>query len=287
MAVAYSQTVNTGSVSASTVNIGPVTPSGDDRLLVAVCVPADAGGSPGVSLDEVEHSDRNVTSQGGVLWDSAIFGSYYRTHMQYILQPDADSDNVTFTMNEAPDHGGLGAAFFTGVHQTTPLGTPATKGPSTDDNPTVTLTDGATGDMVVDMIGGDGASMTVAGGGTLIFKYENISSYAGIGMAYEAGAASVERSWTWTDADYYFGAVTIFAAPTFSHEQEGARWRADDDNEASATWLDSQDTDITRAAATNTRIRILKNSTGDPPSEQDKIQERKVGDPASEWRDIA
>lgn len=287
MAVAYSQQVSTSSVSASTVNIGPVTPSGDERLLIATCAPADAGGAPGVSLDEVEHSDRTVSSNGGSIFDSTQFGSYYRVHMQYILQPDADSDDVTFTMNEAPDHGGLGASFFTGVHQTTPLGSVVTKGPSTDDNPTVTVTDGATGDMVVDCIGGNGATMTVAGGGTLIYKFENISSYMGIGHAYEAGAASVERSWTWTDADYYFGAVNIFAAPTFSHEQEGARWRDDDADEDEAAWLAAQDANITRATATNTRVRFLKNSTGDPPSEQDKIQERKVGDPASEWRDIS
>lgn len=70
-------------------------------------------------------------------------------------------------------------------------------------------------------------------------------------------------------------------------EQEGARWRDDDDNEADATWLAAQDLNITRAKALNTRVRILKNTTLDTPSEQDKIQERKVGDPDSEWRDIS
>ncbi len=70
-------------------------------------------------------------------------------------------------------------------------------------------------------------------------------------------------------------------------EQEGARWRDDDDNEADATWLATQDLNITRAKALNTRVRILKNTTLDTPSEQDKIQERKVGDPDSEWRDIS
>lgn len=42
-------------------------------------------------------------------------------------------------------------------------------------------------------------------------------------------------------------------------EQEGFRWRDDDNNEASATWLESQDTDITRAKNTNTRLRVLVN----------------------------
>lgn len=70
-------------------------------------------------------------------------------------------------------------------------------------------------------------------------------------------------------------------------EQEGGRWRDDDGNEAGATWLANQDVDITRATATNTRLRLLKNTTLDTPSEQDKLQERKVGDPDSEWRDIS
>lgn len=52
-----------------------------------------------------------------------------------------------------------------------------------------------------------------------------------------------------------FGFVN-YGAPL---QQEGFRWRDDDDDENSAAWLDTQDTHITRAKSTNTRLRILVN----------------------------
>lgn len=71
---------------------------------------------------------------------------------------------------------------------------------------------------------------------------------------------------------------------TLTRQQEGFRWRADDGDEDGATWLDSQDTDITRAKDTVTRLRVLTNVTDDPPSEALKLQYRKVGDPT--WKDL-
>lgn len=47
-------------------------------------------------------------------------------------------------------------------------------------------------------------------------------------------------------------------------EQEGFRFRDDDGSETTATWLANQDTNITRAKSTNTRLRLLLNATGNP-----------------------
>jgi hypothetical protein len=49
-------------------------------------------------------------------------------------------------------------------------------------------------------------------------------------------------------------------------EQEGFRFRNDDGSESAATWGAAQDTNITLASNTATRIRILLNATGDPAS---------------------
>jgi len=49
-------------------------------------------------------------------------------------------------------------------------------------------------------------------------------------------------------------------------EQEGFRFRNDDGSESAATWKANQDTNITLAAATVVRIRMLLNATGDPAS---------------------
>lgn len=69
-----------------------------------------------------------------------------------------------------------------------------------------------------------------------------------------------------------------------SIEQEGFRWRADDGSESAATWLDSQDVNITRATATNTRLRLLLNATGDPPTDQYQLSFKKSSD--STWKRV-
>lgn len=71
-----------------------------------------------------------------------------------------------------------------------------------------------------------------------------------------------------------------------SLEQEGFRFRADDGDEDGATWLASQDTDISRAADTNTRLRMLLNGTDDPGSAQYQLEWRKVSGP-TDWRKVS
>lgn len=64
-------------------------------------------------------------------------------------------------------------------------------------------------------------------------------------------------------------------------EQEGFRWRADDGSESGATALAAQDTDIVQPKSTNTRLRVLVNSTGDRGSESYQLEFRQVG--GSTW----
>lgn len=78
---------------------------------------------------------------------------------------------------------------------------------------------------------------------------------------------------------------SIYATYSGVIEQEGFRWRDDDGSETTATWLATQDTDITRAKSTNTRLRTLlntKDSGSNPSSQQFKLQYQKNG--ASAWR---
>lgn len=97
---------------------------------------------------------------------------------------------------------------------------------------------------------------------------------------------NTSASWTWTNInDVQVGmkrisgggqAVTqVYAIVDYTSattEQEGFRWRNDDGSETTATWLASQDTNITRAKNTNTRLRILLNTTGDLESEQLRLE---------------
>lgn len=69
-------------------------------------------------------------------------------------------------------------------------------------------------------------------------------------------------------------------------DQEGFRWRADDGDEDGATWLASQDVDITRTSDVATRLRMLVNTTGDVSSAQYQLEWRKVSGP-TDWRKIS
>lgn len=67
-------------------------------------------------------------------------------------------------------------------------------------------------------------------------------------------------------------------------EQEGFRFRDDDGDEDAATWLENQDTNLTREAGVNTRIRMLINATNDPPSQQYQLEYKKSTD--GEYRKV-
>ncbi len=64
-------------------------------------------------------------------------------------------------------------------------------------------------------------------------------------------------------------------------EQEGFRFRADDGSEITATGIAAQDTNIIREKNTNTRLRVVLNSTLDRGSESYRLEVRRVGD--STW----
>lgn len=68
-------------------------------------------------------------------------------------------------------------------------------------------------------------------------------------------------------------------------ELEGYRWRDDDGSETTASWLAAQDTNITQAKSTNTRLRVVLNATDNPPSQNYQLEVRKVGD--TDWTVIS
>lgn len=60
--------------------------------------------------------------------------------------------------------------------------------------------------------------------------------------------------------------------------QEGFRWRNDDGNETSATWLAAQDTGSYIPLNTNVRLRILLDTSGDASSFNPTLYYKKVGE---------
>lgn len=80
--------------------------------------------------------------------------------------------------------------------------------------------------------------------------------------------------------------IYILPSPSVgvSIQQEGFRWRDDDGTETTATWLASQDVNISRNKNVNTRLRMLINATGDPTTKQYQLEYRKVGD--TDWKAV-
>lgn len=112
---------------------------------------------------------------------------------------------------------------------------------------------------------------------------------AAIGMVEEtyAGTGGTGAK-TFTHATFPSNGWTFSLRPlaVASYEQEGFVWRDDDDDEANATSLESQDTPITRAVDTNTRLRVLTDITDDPGSDALTLQYKRDDEAASEWRTI-
>jgi hypothetical protein len=67
---------------------------------------------------------------------------------------------------------------------------------------------------------------------------------------------------------YYALAVRGNLVANATLDQEGFRWRADDGSETGASWLASQDTNISRNKETATRLRVLVDVLHDTPSAQ-------------------
>ena len=69
-----------------------------------------------------------------------------------------------------------------------------------------------------------------------------------------------------------------------SWEQEGFRFRNDDNDEINATWTATQDVSVSLPAETNYRLRMLTLAANNPPGTVATLQYRKVGD--TDWQTI-
>lgn len=67
-------------------------------------------------------------------------------------------------------------------------------------------------------------------------------------------------------------------APPPTLDQSAYRWRDDDADEDEATWLENENTTLTRAKALNTRLRVQLASTNDYPSTPFQLEYKKSDD---------
>lgn len=221
-AVAVDAMTKNVSTSAASLTFAHATGTGSNRLmLVAVVVGATAStGNNAGTVSSVTYGGTSLTQVGTV----AEPGTRVRTYIYRLLNPPFGSNNVVVTLAAArPVYAGV--TTFTGVDQTTPLGTFVStsagdvSGAGGGGTSATLNVSSAANELVFDVIGidresGDNVS-PVAGTGQTARWTDNSSGFVAGGSSTEAGASTVTMSWSWVSSNQYaIGAVAIKPATT-------------------------------------------------------------------------
>ena len=194
--------VSTGTGNGSSITVSHTT-AGTNRLMLVGISGWTFLGTPvvsGVTYNSVALS--LVGSQGSASFKMWIYG---------LVAPDTGTHDVVVTFSTAPNNGGVvGVETFTGVNQSTPLGT---FGSASGNGTTATVdVSSATGELVFDTLG---SRWTVTAGAGQTQRWNASSSFTTGSGSTEPGATTVTMSWgiSQTD-DWAIGAVPIKPAPT-------------------------------------------------------------------------
>lgn len=188
MAIALDAASSTSAMSANPV-IFSHTVSGADRFLIVGASWANGSSVTvtGVTYDSVAMTLIDEESN----LDS--FGSPLGASLWGLIGPNTGTHDVSITFDSGgPAPALCGASSWTGVHQTTPLGT-AAKATGDGTTPTVNVTSAAN-EVVVDVMVGYLSSGTPGTGQTADWNLDSLS-VTGAG-SHEAGAGTVTMSWT-------------------------------------------------------------------------------------------
>ncbi|HEX9895911.1 MAG TPA: hypothetical protein VGA78_18410, partial [Gemmatimonadales bacterium] len=198
--------VSTADTRPSTLTISHTTGSGSNRLmLVGISFVNDRA----ETVTSVNYNGVALTSVG-----TATSVDDARVEIWRLIAPPTGTYNVIITFSAPLRRAAtVGVMTFTGVHQTTPLGTFASatgQAPTTE--PSVNVTS-ASGELVFDTVACESCtSLTVGAGQTQRWNLQELSgapATLGAGST-EAGAASVTMSWTRGSDDHWaIGAVSI------------------------------------------------------------------------------
>lgn len=174
------------------------TAGGSDRAAFLGC--GNAAGTP--PLGSATYGGTAMTEQ----WD-AVFQTNYAHAGYTFVAPPASAQTVTHTLAAAPSEHAMGVVTFTGVDQTTPVGTPVT---GSGQFTTITVTVGSVGadDMVVDSVWGDNPFGAIGADQT-----ERNSQLPGslLKQSTQPGTAGGEMSWGTASSNWGSGAIRFIA----------------------------------------------------------------------------
>lgn len=178
-----SNSVTGAGVTSLTVS---VTTANSDRLLLAG-IGLVAGTPPTIS--SVTYNTVALTEK----WNF-IHNTYFRNAGYYLIAPASGANNLVVNFSGAVNDAYLGGCAFSGVHQTTPLGTHVTNTGSTT-TATVDVSS-ATDEIVWDNATVYWTGMTVGTGQTSRYEYDSLGSAWSGGGSTETGSSTTTMSWT-------------------------------------------------------------------------------------------
>ena len=212
--VAFDATANSLCTSCTSLTFA-LTTSGSDRLLIVGAGWGDTTGSiTGVTYNSVALTSVTVVNNS----------SDANSHMWQLIAPNTGANNVVISASETMSELVGGAVTFTGVDQTTPLGTAAT---NSGNSTTITVTvSSATDEIVIDAMAFGNTGATVDASQTARWDRDGSVLTSGGGST-EAGAASTVMSWSlpgggrWATIGVGVKPVSAGAAPNFYRRRVG------------------------------------------------------------------
>ncbi len=245
MSVAVDATSTGSGNNVTSVTVSHTTTSASDRLLL-VGVSMDSTG--GRTVTGVTYAGQSLTLVGA----QSGGANPVRVEIWRLVNPPSGTANVVVNLSGSTDGVSVGATTFTGVDQTTPLGTFASA-IGTSASPSVNVTSAA-GELVYDVVAGkDATSLTQGANQTEQWELANSGGDQRGAASTEAGASTVTMSWSKTTsgtAEWAIGAVSIksFGDTTLTQRVAAASDDAEEEGPTGTTpnrmWLNSSDIEL-------------------------------------------
>ncbi len=194
MAILFDASNSTQGTNVTNLTTPAWTCAGSDRFLLAAM-------TWGASAAQA-YSEMRWGGAGGTLLTqvgTSLSDGWNHTAVARLIAPATGSNTLYGAVNSQVDQMAIGGATWTGVHQTTPLGSPVT---NTGVSGTATVDiSSASGEVVVDAVATDAnVSITKDASQTIIWEQEAIANDTSDGQSYEAGAATVTMSWALSES---------------------------------------------------------------------------------------
>lgn len=166
-----------------------------------VGIQASGGGDTSLSS-----STYNGVAVSGACTELNTNGDQYRTYITRLVAPSTGANTVSVTINATAFDLVGGAVTFTGVHQTTPLGTCATAtGNSTTPSVTPTV---ASDEVAIDAVmAADPSNLTVGSGQTQ--RWNDTGIFVAKGGGSTEPGPNPTMSWTTSSVEWVIAAVGI------------------------------------------------------------------------------